>query len=876
MKQIKRIYYPIMALVFVLFLIFGFTNVSVASTSTAVDDAFMLRVMEHAETISTDYSDRNSISNNSSTLKSAYTYIQNALDDSIENAGLTETNASGYDTASAATVPTLIKHQSTATSDTLNEINYDYDTNIYVDRQVNNLVVYIPGTDTINGSITAEAIMLTTRYDSIGDEATSAGVIGSMIETINSIVTSGSTYKNDLLFVFADGGLENSIGLYTFVNQFIGFTNVYSRVGLVCDFDTMGNNGPLVMYSSTGENSKLIQEFSNFNTYAEVSSFLTATQNDEFDTDKAYQDKLSLNFANIGGLENEQSAGDNFANINETVISAHANMMNDIVSNFGTMTLSDLESDTTADVYFSFLSLFTISYDAMIAIILACAVVALLALVIIFNANKKTFNMTKTFLGALVGLIAIFGAIISLYVVYFCVVLILGAFWIVDINAILLLSYANVGIVIAACVIACTALVAMYIILKKAFLVQGVDLVRGNVFLIALAAIVTGFFIPALSYVFTFIAIVQLLMMIITIFAKDGFKNKFGYDIERLFLYVWPVIICLPLVISCIYLNVITKLTIMLPLIAILLLPLVGTILPYADYLKPSLNKAIKVLPPLTLRYQKEVTEMVEDKAKRGRWSEQTYVKEYKEKTPWTYHNWMGIVAVGVIASLIMIICGTGASGFAKSVISPSPTMENYFYNNAINYVYEDDNGVTSKTLQIADLQLYNYAAQVIDDMKWNSDKGVYEKSNTSFNMVSGYVYTATNSFYVIPADINTTNRLSVSFDGVSNITSITFKSTSDADDDDSFIFYNDQHLDELTFVIPDSYSTLFAIEFEADKTVDDIEITYEEAYEGKENLKSISDISSLIDEYEDDEIGDYINYNIIYRKTFTMSYTPD
>lgn len=881
MKLLKKIYYPIMALLVVAFIVIGFVSSTVASPLNRVDDAFMTNVLSHTKTIA-QTSDRNTTIDESNITTPFYSIVNmvDSLVDSegnkyVYNAGDVNTNDDG-DTASSFnngeySAPTMVAQKSIPTSSTLSKMG---DSTLYVNRVVYNLVVYIPGSKTLssktaeNVQSTADAVLITARYDSIGDEATSASIIGSMVENIRLIVESKTSYANDFVFLFQDGGLDNSLGLHVFANQFIGFDKVYDRTTLAFNFDTMGTSGPLVMHSGTGNESKLVGELSSIGGLV-ASSFIE----DALDSSTAstvFGKKLSMSFTNMGNEELAGSDYDTYENLNMSVVESHANMMNAVIDKFGSSDLTALADGSDSSVYFSFASLFTINYSTQIALILSALAFALIVAIILINNNKKTFNFIKAVIGGIISLVAFAGATIVLYLVYFMTALLMGAFSIIDINTIMTLSYLNIGMLLSACVIAGAVMVGLYVILKNAFQVKASDVVKGNIFLIAIVSIVFSFVLPSVSYAFSILAILQLITLLVTTALKDKFKAKFGYDIDRLFLQVWPVVLTMPLFITAMYIVGMTSLTIMLPVITVVFMALGGALLPFADFLKPSLDKVAKKLPPITLRYEQVVTEMQEDKAKKGKFTEVTYKKTFKKKTPWSYLNRVGIIAVCFIASITMV-CFSAVGGNIYYNVSGQVSTDNYYEYKSVNYVLENNDGVETKTLQVADLSIYKTVSEFVTDLEWNSESNLYSKTSTYDTSMSPTINQNVNQIIFEKAGFSADSSVKVTFTGVAGVTEFAFNAEGS---DAVYTFENVGKLDTVTFAIPQVYGSKFVVEYVSASNISDIGVTYEESCEAKTNMyNNIKEISNLINNYiSTDDESIVLNYNIIYRNIFTVN----
>ena len=122
---------------------------------------------------------------------------------------------------------------------------------IYAGRQVNNLIVVIPGTVTRNAKSESEygdAVLFMTHYDSNSSSVGGSGAsaVAAMLGTIETVLESEAEYENDLVFLISDGRYEQSVGAYAFKNQFVGFGNIYGRIGAAFNFDSLTAEGNYV------------------------------------------------------------------------------------------------------------------------------------------------------------------------------------------------------------------------------------------------------------------------------------------------------------------------------------------------------------------------------------------------------------------------------------------------------------------------------------------------------------------------------------------------------------------------------------------------------------------------------------------------------
>lgn len=100
------------------------------------------------------------------------------------------------------------------------------------------------------------ALLVASHYDSAADKvgaADASAAVAAMLETLRAL-QHGAPLANDIIFLFADGEKAGSLGARAFAEQ-----HPWAReVGLVLQFDTAGNSGPLLLTGSRGGDGKLV------------------------------------------------------------------------------------------------------------------------------------------------------------------------------------------------------------------------------------------------------------------------------------------------------------------------------------------------------------------------------------------------------------------------------------------------------------------------------------------------------------------------------------------------------------------------------------------------------------------------------------------
>ena len=151
-------------------------------------------------------------------------------------------------------------------------------------------------------------------------------------------------------------------------------------------------------------------------------------------------------------------------------------------------------------------------------------------------------------------------------------------------------------------------------------------------------------------------------VMMISTLLKGAFRNKYGFGIERLFLYTIPAMFVLPILMHTMLImgTLVATVSVIFMMLAVTLL--LTTITPYFDYVQPVMSDAFEKLPKHTVPVIETVTEEVEDEAKKGKFTTVTEDRLVKHKVAWRYHNWFGVLVITIVATVALVLsCSLGA-----------------------------------------------------------------------------------------------------------------------------------------------------------------------------------------------------------------------
>lgn len=806
MKIFKRVYYPVMAALVVLMLVLGIVDSRVGMSGGSLKNSQVDGAVSYAEMIAgiTGDDEEKTKPHNSYNVD-AQQRVRDYILETLKNAGAQEVlsdeldddgkNVVDYFERSGEKQPSVYVQKAAVTQGSQGEDNTD----IAVSRTVENIILAFPG----SGS---DAIMLHARYDgpALGG-ASDAAATGALLQTAVDALKSGASYKNTVVFLFGDAGQEGDLGACAFVKQFAGFDGVAAKVRAVADFRAGGTSGTLMMYGSGTGSLDLVGKYSRFNGSTFVSGALSMlTANTEYAGSGVFGDYSTLNFTNRGGFNKYATADD--ISINKKLVSQQANAMNKFVKCYSDAKINNFDSKASG-TYFSYLDVMTVYYPAAVAFVIAGIILGLAIAIIILNARNKTFSWGKALAGAAVQIVALLATALTSFALYYLFALLLSGFGVIPFRGLSSVKFAGTGLLISASVLAIAVAIFFYILLKRTFAVKAADVVRGNALIFALAAFILSFAVPAISYPFTCVALFSLTAMLMTVIFKNKFRAKFGMDIERLFLYVWAVVFALPLVMPLFFAAQTLYSAVSIVVIATLMASLAGFIAPYADYLKPTLDKVFKKLPARTVRYERLVTEKVEDRAKKGKFTEVTVKKVFKEKESWSYLNRIGLSFVAVLSAVMIVLFCSFGTTFSSAAVSASSYYDS-IYDDSLLFVYEKNGSAAAEvSVEVHDKIAYNYIRYAVGDLNWNERKDAYVKEYTASysNIIPSTPSVSKNdeviSFSTFDSD---KSQITVTLKGANAVKKVSFKENASNSESEEYEF---DDKDEITFRLPFGYS---------------------------------------------------------------------
>jgi hypothetical protein len=235
------------------------------------------------------------------------------------------------------------------------------------------------------GTASTGAILLSAHYDSVSNgpgAADDGAAIGAILEAVRAIEVS-PRLKNDLIVLFTDGEEEGLLGAEAFAVSHPWVKNVR----LVLNFEARGNSGPSVLFETTANNSKLVQEVASTGIPIVGSSVFNVLYKKLLpnSTDFAVLGRpevSGLNFAFGAGLEAYHSRLDTIRDLNVASVQEHGTYALYLARHFGQIDLVHLRQRTGNQVFFDWFGSRLVTYPEQFIIPLQVAVTLLIILAI--------------------------------------------------------------------------------------------------------------------------------------------------------------------------------------------------------------------------------------------------------------------------------------------------------------------------------------------------------------------------------------------------------------------------------------------------------------------------------------------------------------
>lgn len=888
-KLFKLIYYPVLAVFVALMFIFSIVDGAYGYSPNAYGDGYYKSVNAHIETLSE--STRSVMAPTVDNGGNAYgvAAARNYIVDTLENGGFyvatekkqeidesasddetqKQPTITDWETVGDVKVPTVTRQTTTLDADIQKEMGIS---EYLVGAQLTNVIAAIP-----SNRENAKSVIITVRYDSRTDSvgaADNAAFVANAMQTLIEYVKSGTTFKNDLIVVFTED-LDKSYGAYAFFNAFEGLDNAVSRGIAGISLDAYGNAGTLALVDASGADLDYLNAYSSIAGEAFNSSLVPDSVSSVLINSgavKAFGNIPAVQVAVLGGLDAAQSPLDTAENISQSIIHQQAQLVKDYIDKFANSDKTYGSKGDSNTAFFSYLDGGTVAYTKVAAYVVGALILAVAAAAIAVMAVKKTFSLKKLFLALAAELLVVVSTLVVMFAAYFLITLMLTGFGVLPLHAITELRYFNAGILIAAMLITLAASFGFTSLYKKLFRITSSDVVRGTAMLFGLAGAVMSFACPAYSFMTSWLGLLMLAVLLVSACVHKIFKAKFGIGMDQLYLYAIPVAFCLPLIMAQIPMLMWLLPMTLLPVILTPFTAMLGVAVPYLDRTRAIFDKVAKKLPKRTIRVERIVTEKVEDRAKKGKFTEKTFKKVEKEKVAVNYKNYFGISVVAVLGVVIALFSGGFGVSFDKT-LTGYHTYADAIYNNALVYELTANNGsVTNQSIVVDDLMAYKFFRYSITDLEWDSENGRYSKDvNYDYKDIVANLPTVSSDYHFTTFD-GAYSTVTITIPSAKSITKITVKETAKIDGDYEGYVYEFENQETIVLRLPYGFGN-FTMEFEGarPKTFE-----YEEQYTVKADgsdgaLDNIDEWNRVKADYAGTDVANSLRGGIVIKSTLSI-----
>lgn len=600
---------------------------------------------------------------------------------------------------------------------------------IYTGKVVQNIVLYLPGTDTMKATSfnnidivvdkdkLGDAVVLTAHFDTTVGNAgyVNNGIsCGALLGYFDYLMANNIRFKNDLVFVFADGGNQSNFGLNAFMyaSSYASlYENVQSRVKAVVNFDCIANNGVMVMGKVSNGGADVLHAYStngNFSYSSALVGDIYATANgiNNFGVLDAIP---ALNFITSGSLDAVSNAQD----INDATVQQVCAMVEQCAKTLGNADVANYTNSTPVSM-FSYLDL-NFYYANWLSYVFGAILVILLALTIALIVVKKVFDYKPVIKGIAVSALSIISSVAGLFLLYVLIALTFGLCGIVSLSAMFTMSTSNMILFAGMLVLGIVLSVVFNNVYSKALGVSADDVVKGNSLIIALFAIVTSFVFPQYAYVFGPLAFLQIASMFVSAIFSYKVANADGEEKEKFVaksvfvngLYLLSVlsVVLLPIVLCDFALISTFTATCFMPLQVGVVLVYLQSVIPYSAKIYAY---AKSVMPEKKKKSKKKKAQIV--------------------ARPISHKILLAILPVAVVVYVVAVLSGVLGIGYVQNAYNGYDGI----YNNAIVYRCETNaNGDISQYMEIKDGDLYSRWQKYLGDFKWNGNAFVLEDYNT-------------------------------------------------------------------------------------------------------------------------------------------------
>lgn len=313
--------------------------------------------------------------------------------------------------------------------DHLEVSSYNGETEEYEHYRIKNIYAEIPGTSGTNILLLAhyDSSPYKVKYGEITNNSHGAFDDGYGISTLLEIArlyANDSGLANGIKFAFLDA---EEVGLFGARAVFSHNASWLEDVNIVINVESRGHTGPVYLFETSENNSKMIEFYKNagfpfaFSASSEVYSMMPNNTDLTPFIDNGFN---CLNLATLDDLEYYHNENDNFSNIDKDSVASYCNtilpLLEEYTSDSKYSSLDYFDSNSNS-VFFTLFPNVLVSYSTTVGwIIIAISIVFALCLLIVFKAKKRV-KLYKILISLLLDILMLgiacgigFGVVIAL------------------------------------------------------------------------------------------------------------------------------------------------------------------------------------------------------------------------------------------------------------------------------------------------------------------------------------------------------------------------------------------------------------------------------------------------------------------------------
>jgi len=447
---------------------------------------------------------------------------------------------------------------------------------------VRNVIAKLQGTEN------SKAILVAGHYDTspqaFGASDDGAAVVA-MLESVRGL-KAGPPLKNDVIFLFTDAEEEGLLG----ANGFMAEHPSARDVGLVLNFEARGNGGPSIMFETSNNNGWLIPEFAKAAPHPVANSlsyeiYKRLPNTTDFTVFKN-RGLDGLNFAYIDGLSSYHTPLDNIQRINEGSLQHHGSYLLALTRHFGNLDLRQIR--LTNAVYFDVLGSSLIHYPYSWIVPVTILVLILVVALVVVGVRAKHLTVRGIAFGCLAFVLTT--AIIAAFA-HFLWALIFKLRYESEVRPLGETYYSNLYF-IGFIALAVAVTTALYNLFRRK--TSAANLAAGGLLWWTILMLLTSFYLPGASYLFTWPLIFSLVGLTVSLALKQ--RNHHSAAIAILLISAVP---GLALLIPLTY-QIFVGLTLnSIGVVAVLVMLQLGLLIPHLDVMARANQWSLPVLAGL-------------------------------------------------------------------------------------------------------------------------------------------------------------------------------------------------------------------------------------------------------------------------------------